>query len=113
MQLVLLYGSDSWVLTRKILKVLTVFHHWAAQQITWVMEKRGAGREWEYPAVEEAMDSSGIHFIGIYIKRCQTNIAYRVACRPVYALSTEAERMPGTRRMVRWWDQDAVNEPEE
>ena len=49
----------------------------------------GAGREWEYPAVEEAMESVGLHPIGVYIKRRHTTIAERVACRPVYELFTE------------------------
>ena len=59
------------------------------------------------------MDAAGIHPIGVYIKRWQTTISERVNCRPVYALCTEAERIPGTIRMMRWWDQDAINEPEE
>ena len=75
-----------------------------------MMAKRGEGVEWEYPVVEEAMDSTGIHPIGVYIKRRKKAISEWVACRPVYALCTEAERMPGMSRVVCWWDQDAVNE---
>ena len=75
--------------------------------------KRGAGGEREYPSVEEAMEAAGIHPVGVYIKRRRTTVSERVACRPVYALCAEAERMPGTSRVVRWWDQDAVNEPEQ
>ena len=48
-QSVLLYGSNSWVVTGEMLKVLTAFHHQAAQQITGMTEKRGACGEWEYP----------------------------------------------------------------
>ena len=33
-QLVLIYGSESWVATGEMLNVLTVFHHWAARRIT-------------------------------------------------------------------------------
>ena len=36
-----------------------------------------------------------------------------VACRPIYEICIEVERMPRMIRMVRWWDQDVVNEPEE
>ena len=72
--------------------------------------KRGAGGEWEYPEVEEAMEPSGIHPIGLCIKRRQTTISERVECRSVYALCTEAERMLRTIRMVRWWDKDTVND---
>ena len=66
-----------------------------------------------YPEVEEATESTGLHPIGVYIKRRQTTIEERMACRTFYELCTEAERMPGTSRMVRWWDQDTVNKPEE
>ena len=52
-----------------MLKVLTAFHHRAAQRITGVAVKRGAGGEWEYLAVDEAMAAAGIHPIGVYIKR--------------------------------------------
>ena len=55
----------------------------------------------------------GLHPIKVYIKRRQKTIVERVACSPVYALCTEGERMPGMTRMVLWWDQDGVNEPEE
>ena len=37
----------------------------------------------------------------------------KVAFLPIYELCVEAEQMPGTRRMMRWLDQDMVNEPEE
>ena len=59
------------------------------------------------------MDSAVLRPIGVYIKRRQTNIVERGAFWPIYALFVEAETMPGTSRMVRWLDQDAVNEQEE
>ena len=58
------------------------------------------------------MDYTRLHPIGIYIKRRQMTIAERVECRPVYELCTEADRITGIFRMVYWWDQDAVNDPE-
>ena len=101
-QSVLLYRSNSWVVTREMLKVLTAFYHRAARRITGMIAKHGAGGEWEYPAVEEAMDSAGLHPIRVYIKRRQTTMTGRLARWPVYAFCTEAERMPGTSRMVHW-----------
>ena len=111
-QSLLLYVRKSWVVTGEMLKVLTDFHHQATRRITGTMVKRGIGGECEYTAVEEAMDSTELHLIVVYIKRRQTTIAERVACRPVYALCTKADRMKGMIRMVRWWDQDVVNDPE-
>ena len=63
-------------------------------------EKRGVGGEWDYPAVDEAMDDVGIHPIGVYIKRQKATIAERAAFRLVYALRTEADMMPETIWMV-------------
>ena len=53
-QSVLLYGSERWVVTGGILKVLDGFHHREARRITGVTEKRGASGYWEYPLVVEA-----------------------------------------------------------
>ena len=44
-----------------------------------MMAKHGSGGEWEYPGVEEEMDSAGLHPIIIYIKRRHTTISERVA----------------------------------
>ena len=111
-QSVLLYGNESWVVTGEMLKILTAFQHQAEIRITGMTDNRGAGGEWDHPAVEEVMDSKGIHTIGVYIKSRKTTILERVACRPVYVLCTKAERIPGTIRMMRWWYQDAVNDTE-
>ena len=43
---VILYGSERWVVTGDMPKVLTAFHHWVAQQITEMTEKYGASGEW-------------------------------------------------------------------
>ena len=112
-QSVLLYVSKIWVVTGEMLKVLTAFHHRAAQRITGMTAKRRAGREWEYLAVDEEMNAAGIHPIGVYIKGRKTNIAERVACRPVYSMCTDTEHILGTIWMVRCWDQYVVKDLEE
>ena len=57
--------------------------------------------------------SLGLHLIGDHIRRRQAIVAEKVDCLPIYKLCVKAEWMPGTSLMVRWWDQDVVNEPEE
>ena len=44
-QLVLLYGSERWVVTGEILKVLEGFHHQASSGIMGMMITSGPGRE--------------------------------------------------------------------
>ena len=58
------------------------------------------------------MYSAGIHPIGVYTNSRQTNISDRVSFRTIYALCMEEDNMLGMIRMVRWWYQDAINEPE-
>ena len=87
--------------------------HREVRWITRLTEKRGAGGEWEYPPVVEATKGLGIHPIGECTRRRQANMSERVDCRSIYELCMEAERRPGTSRMVRRWDQDAANAPDE
>ena len=112
-QLVLFFGSKIWVVTGEMLKVLEGFLHLAVRRIKRMSEKVGAGRDWEYPLAVESTKSAGLHTFGVYTRRRKETIAERVSCLPIYELYKEVERMPGTSRLVRWWDQDAVNEPEE
>ena len=50
--------------------------------------------------VDEAIEAAGIYLIGVYITRRKMTIAERVACRPMYELCTEAERMPRSSQLV-------------
>ena len=46
-QLVLLYGSNSWVVTRAMLKVIEGFHHRVAINILGITERYNMSGEWE------------------------------------------------------------------
>ena len=61
----------------------------------------------------ESMEGAGLRPIGEYIRRRQADISERADFRPIYDIYTEAERMPGTIRTIKWWDQDVVKEPDE
>ena len=59
-QSVLFYGRDSWVVTGDMIKVLEVFHHWASRRIAGMTERRTTGGDWEWPPVDDALETSGI-----------------------------------------------------
>ena len=69
-----MYGSDIWVATGEMLKVLEGFHHRKARSITGMKATLGEGREWEYPLVGAAMEAVGLHHIREYIKMWQETI---------------------------------------
>ena len=69
----------------------------------------GAGGEWEYPPVVAELEAAGLNPIMEYIRRRKENIVEKVSCQTIYELCVEAERSPGTRRRMRWWDQNGEN----
>ena len=48
----------------------------------------------------EAMETIGLHLSRVCIRRQHTTIAEGVVCCPINEMCTEAERMPGTSRLV-------------
>ena len=66
-QLVLVYGSNIWVVMGAVLKVLGGFHHRVAIIITGITAQCTTSREWEWPPVVEVLDTSGIYPIKEYI----------------------------------------------
>ena len=85
-QLVLLYFSESWLVTGVIPKVLWGFHNPEARHITGMLATCGAGREWEYPTVVVSLKAAILHSIMEYNRRWQLTIAEQVACRLIYEL---------------------------
>ena len=59
-QTVLIYGSEIWLVTGEVLKVLRVFHHQVDRLIAVKMDLSTVYREWEWSPVAYAMDISGI-----------------------------------------------------
>ena len=83
MHSVLLYGSDSWVVTGAMLKVLEGLHHRLARRITGMM---AMNRDWEWTPADEALETAGLWPIKEYIQRRQNKIAAQVSCRTIYEL---------------------------
>ena len=82
-QSVLLYDSESGVVTREMLKFLEGFHNWADRRIMGMMATHGAGREWEYPLVLAALEAVGLQIIMEYSSRRQVIMAEILACQPI------------------------------
>ena len=53
---VLLYGSEMWVATGAMLKVLEGLHHGADHWIKGMTTQGAEDGEWEYPLVADAME---------------------------------------------------------
>ena len=74
-QSVLLFGSETWVVTPQIEKSLTGFHHWAIRKMTVMGPERQLYGTWLYPPIGAALAMVGLYDIGVYIACRQNTVA--------------------------------------
>ena len=81
------------------------FCHRVARWIAEMTASKGGGGELGWALMDAALDVTVIWSIREYVRRRQEKIAEYVAGRPIYELCTGADRMEGSSRFIRWWDQ--------
>ena len=84
--MVLLHGSNIWVMMGDMFKVLEELHHWETRRISGMMDRRTTGGEWECLPLDDAVETAGLCPIKEYIHRSQATIVALVACRTIYEL---------------------------
>ena len=110
---VLMYGIKSWVMKGEMLKIMEGFHHRSARRIARMTMKLVTDGMGEYTPVVAALEAVGLYPVQEYILIRQVLIVAQVACWHIYELCTKAEQRPRKSRMIRWWDQDMVQESNE
>jgi hypothetical protein len=105
-QSVLLFGSETWVLSNPMLTALEGFHRRVAHRLAGRQPylNRWTG-EWIYPPIDKVLEEVGMHSIAHYIEKRQNTVADYVATRPIFDLCQESEWSTGSRSSRRWWDQ--------
>ena len=105
-QTVILHGSKSWVITGEKMKVLEEFHHQILRRLTGNTDRYVREEGWKWPPSEEDIEVAGLWKIQEYVRRRQVKIADHIMTPPIFELCTRVERISGTSRSLRWWDQD-------
>ena len=77
-QLVLLYVSESWVMTGDMLKVPEGLHHRLARMIMGMIVRHMTSGECERPPVDEPLETAGLWPIKEYIHRRQEYVAAKL-----------------------------------
>jgi hypothetical protein len=104
-QAILLYGSETWVLTRTALARLEGFHIRAAYRMAKEHKpKRGPGNVWIYPKSEDVLRECGLKTMEEYVKIRRQTIAVYVATRPILAECRRGERKRGAVPHQWWWE---------
>ena len=104
---VLLYGSETWVWTARMVNTVRGFHHRAVRLLSGSPPRRLQNGTYVYRPADEAMEACGLLPIQVYIARRWSRILTHAKKRPIYALCKATQRAPGTpTRTVFWWEQD-------
>ena len=108
-QSLLLYGSEIWVLTPRMKRLLGGFRHRVARRLTGRQPWKGRDGGWFYPPMEDTMVEAGLQYLYTYVSRHQKTVAQYIATRTIMDLCLEVKRRPGTRLAMRWWEQEGLD----
>ena len=73
-QAVLLFGSETWIMTPLLKNSLKGFHHRAARQMMGMVLKCKRDGIWVYPSIGKALEIVGLEEIGLYITLRQNTV---------------------------------------
>ena len=82
----LLFGSETWVVSPMMERALSAFIHGAARRLTGRQLRRGRDGELHYPSLEGAMEEAGLTDVRASIHRRQNTVAQYSATRPLLDL---------------------------
>ena len=100
---VLLFGSDTWMLTPHMEQALGDFKHRVARWITGRQPRRREEGGWEYPPLAAAMEEAGFEEMGVYIIKRQNMDAQYIATRPILNLYKRSVWRPVAWVSQSWW----------
>ena len=108
-QKVLLFGSEMWVMTPHMGRVLGSFHHRADRRITGRQPKQQGDRVWDYPPLETAMEEAGFEYMGAFVMKRNNTVAQYIAARLIMDLCDYMVSRPGAWVAKRWWEQEGLD----
>ena len=108
-QKVLLFGAESWVLTKRMESDLDAFQGRVARRLTGRLPRCGRDGKWVYPPLAGVIKEAGVVRARASVLRRQNMVAQFIATRPILGLCEVAERRRGTRVPQRWWRQSGID----
>lgn len=103
-QSVLLFGSETWVHSKPIVRSLEGFHQQIARRLTrryiWLNPNTG---EWLYPAAGRSLELAGLFSMSVYLDRRMKYIKRWVRERPLYNNCKNLTGGAGGPQRLYWW----------
>ena len=106
-QAVLLYGADSWVITKDDWRRLRNFHHRAVRFMTNSHIQKQDDDTWVYPDHEELRNKCDLEPIEVYIERRRGTLRkyLETECRDLLTSVRECRPPALHSRKLLWWKQ--------
>ena len=108
-QSVLLYESETWVLTLCMERFLGGFHHSVAHRLTGQQMRKGQNGGWVYSPLEDAMAEARLQEVETYVSCRQNTVSQYIETGPIMDLFLAAKRRPGPRVEMRWWEREGLD----
>ena len=109
--MVLLFGSNKWVMNPRLDKALEGFIHQAVCGVAGMGHKYQWYGTWMYPPIGAGMEMVGLDEFGVYISCRQNTVAKYIAAFPIMDLCLAAEQNPGLILSRRWWEHPTLDIP--
>ena len=103
-QVVLLYGSESWCMTKATVKKFKSFHMRVARYLSGKHIRPLEDGTWLYPVSEEILEETGLFPIETYIEKRRATIFEYISKQPIYNKCKTSRPGPICNRVV-WWNQ--------
>ena len=94
-QLVMIYGYETWATKPLIGRGLGGLHHRVDRRLTGRQPQRGRYGVWVYNLLEDAMAEAGLQEVATYVSRFQNTLAQFIATRTIMELCLAADKRPG------------------
>jgi hypothetical protein len=111
-QSILLYGSETWTISKTIMNKLNNFHRRCARYITGRHIKMLDNNTWEYPSSKETLEKAGLLTIDKYILKRKMTVTAYVQSTEIYTECIETTPSPRFSNQVVWWKNMNMEENE-
>ena len=108
-QVVLMFGAETWVLTPRMERALSSFQNRFVRRLIGRQLRRRGDGSWDYPPLVAEMEEEGFEEIGTYVTRRQNTVAQYIATRLIMKLCERSAWRPGVWVYRWWWDQDGLD----
>jgi hypothetical protein len=102
-QAVLLYASESWVLTERTIKALSSFHNRCARFISGDHIRQKPNGEWILPPTAEVLEKCKLRTVKEYIEKRRRTIRAFVEARPIYEACIASTPTDNNVNQKVWW----------